>query len=330
MYPRGIVIVPTYTAPQSKVAVPPYIDPSLLRKCVLYWDMIDCPDDALGKLNVISNHKELEILTSEGILQQTTGYLFKKVGENNLLSFFAEHPYEFCSLAQSYALKKHYLSGLPERWSMGQISTRLNQPDPSISRFVFLDREGVGPEKPNNILVAPSERVYSPDKDSETKTAIAIELFRSLPVPSQDVPIAEILEFKQKRWDELLRFRNAMDELYDKATSTQDFTSAIEHPIDEIEISLRDIHKSMSETFAKRILATIKIELSLNDMIISALAGGFVGSQFNITFPGMLAGAIVSALRISLDSSLLRPRQIPTELKDYAYIYHAETELDSA
>src|SRR5574341_700437 len=118
------------------------------------------------------------------------------------------------------------VSGSLERWSIGQVGPRLDFPDPSISRFVFLDREGVGPQKPDNILTAPSEQVYSPDKDSETKTAVGIELFRALPVPSQDVPIAEILEFKRKRWDELLRFRHAMDGLYDKAINSPRRSSA--------------------------------------------------------------------------------------------------------
>jgi hypothetical protein len=330
MLARGIIVTPVYVDQHSHAAVPPYIDPSFLRKCVLYWDMIDCPDDALGKLSVISNPSELELLNSEGILQRTTGYLFKKVDANHLLSLFAEHPYEFCLMAQLYALKKHYLSGLPERWSIGQIGTRLNLPDSSISRFVFLDREGVGLQKPNNVLAAPSERIYSQDKDSEAKTAVGIELFRSLPVPSQDVPIAEILEFKYKRWDELLRFRHAMDGLYDKAINSQDVPRAIEYAVDEIGISLRDIDKAMGESFPKRILATIKPELSLNDIVTSALAGGFVGSQFGLPQLGAVAGAVYSALRISLDSSLFMPRQIPPEFRDYAYIYHAGTELSTS
>lgn len=327
MLARGIIIVPTYVIPQSKVAIPPYIDSGFLRMCVLYWDMIDCPDDALGKLNVISNQDELNLLTSEGILQQTTGFLFKKVGENHLLSFFAEHPYEFCSMAQSYALKKHYLSGLPERWSIGQIGTRLDLPDPSVSRFVFVDRKGVDLEKPDNALVASSEHVYSPDKDSETKTMVGIELFRSLPVPSQDVPIAEILQFKHKRWDELLRFRHAMDGLYDKATSAQDVPGAIEYSVDEVRISLRDLHEAMSETFEKRFFATIKAELDLKDVIISTLTGGFIGDKMGFPLPGFVVGAVFSALRFSLDSSLFKPKQMPPQLVDYAYIYHAETEL---
>src|SRR5574341_580100 len=183
------------------------------------------------------------------------------------------------------------VSGSLERWSIGQVGPRLDFPDPSISRFVFLDREGVGPQKPDNILTAPSEQVYSPDKDSETKTAVGIELFRALPVPSQDVPIAEILEFKRKRWDELLRFRHAMDGLYDKAINSQDVPGAIEYAVDEIGMSLRDIYKAMNEPFPKRFLATVKTELTLNDVATRTLAGGCIGSQFGLPLLGAIAGA---------------------------------------
>ncbi len=327
MLTRGIVITPTHATQRSNSAVPPYIDPGLLRKCVLYWDMVDCPDDALGRLDVISDQKEYDLLASEGILQRTVGYLFKKVDTNHLLSFFAEHPYEFCVMAQSYALKKHYLSGLPERWSIGQVATSLHPPDSAVSRFVFLDREGVGPDKPDNVMAAPSDRLYLPDKDSETRAAIGIELFQSLPVPSQDVPLTRIVEFKRKRWDELLRFRHAMDRLYDTAVNSQDIPGAVEYAVDEIAVSLRDIDRAMNESFTKRILATVKIELSLNSLAASSLTGALIGSRFDLTWLGAVAGAVASTLRISLDSSLLRPKQIPPEFRDYAYIYHAGTEF---
>jgi len=328
MVPRGIIITPTNL--RDNTTVPPFVEPGFLRKCLLYWDMIDCPDDAIGSLNVIPE-SDNNLLIGEGILQRTKGYLFyKEDGGHILLSFFAEKPFEFYTLAQAYALKKHYLSGLPERWSLGHTGTLLKQPDPAVAQFLFLDREGVGPQKPNNILAVPNNQIYHPDKDSELKTSLGIEIFNALPVPSPDTPIKEIIQFKRKRWDELLRFRHALDGLCEHALNSQDIPSSIEYAVDEIDASLKDIHKTMNESFVKRFVSTIKIELNINDLVVGALAGGLLGQKFELPQIGIALGMTFSAIKISLDSSLLKPKGIPLESKDYEYLYYANTEIGAS
>lgn len=324
MLPRGIIITPTNRI--DATTVPPFLDPVLLRKCLLYWDMIDCPDDVIGGSLQILPEKDYKILIEEGILQRTTGHLLFTKGEGTTcLSCFAEKPYEFFSMAQMYALKKHYSSGLTERWSVGQIGRLLRLPDPSITNFIFVDKEWVDAYRPNNVLKKSSNVIYLPKKDIEEKPAIGVELFRALPIPSAEVSISEILKFKHKRYGELLRFRHAMDELYERALNSKDIQSAIEYAIDEIDISLRDIHKAMDESFITRFGSSVKIELSVNDIILAAIAGGFIGQTFGLPHLGAIVGVtLLSSVKISLDSSLMRLKAIPPDCKDFAYLYYAD------
>ena len=45
------------------------------------------------------------------------------------------------------------------------------------------------------------------------ESGISLELIRLIPVPAADVPLNEILEFKEKRKDELMIFRAHIDQL---------------------------------------------------------------------------------------------------------------------
>ena len=45
-----------------------------------------------------------------------------------------------------------------------------------------------------------------PDSISALAPAIEVELYECLPIPASDVPLHDILEFKEKRKDELMQF----------------------------------------------------------------------------------------------------------------------------
>ncbi len=325
MVPRGIIITPIYTTQQITL-----IDARYLRKCLLYWDMIDCPDDATTHLSPLSDPNDLALLQSEGIFQRTSGYFFKKVSNDYILSFCLEHPYEFWSLAQSYALKKH--DNVNEHWVIGQVGKRSEFLEPvAASNFAFVDSKGVGPNSPANILRLPSEKIYDQSSNFELGPALRIELENFLPVPHSEVPVEKIIQFKRKRWDELLRFRHTLDKLYLSIIGSNDVSATKEYAMDEVVQSLNDLNKVMSESKLRRIFSTIRVELTINDVVLGAVIGNAIGSMWGWPLVGATIGALTPALKVALDSSLLRPKhQILSEFKDYAYLYHAEEEVDAS
>lgn len=53
-----------------------------------------------------------------------------------------------------------------------------------------------------------------PKSESIVKKGVEIDLYKSLPIPAEEVSLEDILIFKDERKDELLNFRELMDNLY--------------------------------------------------------------------------------------------------------------------
>ncbi|MEX5669303.1 DUF6236 family protein, partial [Pseudomonas neuropathica] len=77
---------------------------------------------------------------------------------------------------------------------------------------------------------------YQRDVASQPQ-ALSIDLLRSIPIPQEDVPLAEILEFKAKRKDELMSLRAEIERLESKAKLSND-------PAEFIQLSKGDIDKA--------------------------------------------------------------------------------------
>jgi hypothetical protein len=65
--------------------------------------------------------------------------------------------------------------------------------------------------------------VFLPPEVSHEAQAIEIELYNALPIPSDEVSLDDILLFKDRRNDELLALRRAMDRLYLEVVNTAAF-----------------------------------------------------------------------------------------------------------
>ena len=97
--------------------------------------------------------------------------------------------------------------------------------------------------------------------NSQSKECLEFELFKCLPVPQHDVPLNDILEFKEKRKDEILELRGYLDELYQSVINSSDPSKALSAAINKIEISLNNIDKTLNES------SIAKIKKSLTGII---------------------------------------------------------------
>jgi hypothetical protein len=73
-------------------------------------------------------------------------------------------------------------------------------------------------------------------------------LYQAIPVPDKDVPLPEILEFRQKRRDELLRLRIEMDAIFTKIAKRADETG-FKKAINEVDAACVDVLKVAKETY---------------------------------------------------------------------------------
>jgi hypothetical protein len=151
----------------------------------------------------------------------------------------------------------------------------------------------------------------------------------ALPVPIDDTPIEDVLKFKEGRRAELLRLRAAMDDIYLRLSEhdAKDVPRARLRELDLLDAALRDLHSAFADSFARRLLSTIKIELSVPGIATTALAGAVVASTFALPLAaGAAFGAIAAAIKFEL-VNIRKAQRVPERLRDYAYIHYVADEL---
>lgn len=158
---------------------------------------------------------------------------------------------------------------------------------------------------------------------SELTRSLEIELYKSLPVPSSEVSLEDILVFKEKRNDELLEFRSLMDKLYLEILDSGDPDRAKEKSIKEIQRKIFELNRLMDEAKMNKILGNLKVEVDISGMASKTM--GAIGMATVFDFPIAVSAALGFASSfIKVKSELVfKPKDIPPELKDYAYLYYS-------
>ncbi|KNZ40570.1 DUF6236 family protein [Acetobacterium bakii] len=174
--------------------------------------------------------------------------------------------------------------------------------------------------QPNSKLLFPKELC------TETK-CLEVELYQSLPIPSSEVSLNDVLMFKERRKDELMHFRRLMDEFYLSIINSNDIPRTKIKIIDEIQGSIIALQRLMNESKFKRLLGSVKVELDITNIIKGGILGASTGAIFGFSPEiGAVLGLASSAIKVSYESVLV-PNSLPKELKDYAYLYYEHKEL---
>lgn len=178
-------------------------------------------------------------------------------------------------------------------------------------------------------LAQPTSNIILPKNQCTQIKNIQVELYDCLPVPSQDVSIEEILEFKERRGNDLKEFRYLLDEMYDSIINNCDIDFAKDKCIERLQNKVIDINKIMSESKIKRFFSNVKIELNINELVsagVKIFAGYEMGAKVGFPTIGTIVGLGSAAINLKSELSL-KPNFIPDELKDYAYLFYANREL---
>lgn len=163
---------------------------------------------------------------------------------------------------------------------------------------------------------------------SEDKTIIRVALAGALPVPAGDTPIADIVDFKERRRDELKELRDALDEMYQEILRTPDRDLATKKALSRLQESISRIDQSVVERFARSRKFDLSVHLNLSgkDFTLGASAGAlvdFYGTGFTLPI-ATIAGAVLSLLRI--DASAERTFKPAEEKSKLAYLSCASKE----
>ncbi|MDF2777040.1 MAG: hypothetical protein K0S90_563 [Enterobacteriaceae bacterium] len=164
-------------------------------------------------------------------------------------------------------------------------------------------------------------------EDSLQKTTLRFELGKLLPVPQSTVPISEILEFKERRSDELAALHGYLDELYFEVLSSQDFNLQKAKALSGLKKSIEDLQKLNNGGWQSPITFNISSSFEFD---LNQLASGVMGGVAAINSENPLAVLSTSAVLVLLGGFIKVKPQLQSVLKDgnpkLAYLTKANSE----
>ncbi len=167
-----------------------------------------------------------------------------------------------------------------------------------------------------------------PNQFSCELRTVRFELVNLLPVPSGDVPMPDVLEFKERRRDEFANLHKCLDEAYLEALRSPDPRLGSRIAVGNLREAIASLDAVSTESWKR----TTKYDFSaeLNIELARIAQGAAAGAAFDffliaMTIPvGTIAGAIVSAFKLSAKaSSTFEPAQGRLKL---SYLSHARNE----
>lgn len=158
---------------------------------------------------------------------------------------------------------------------------------------------------------------------------LSLELNRAIPIPAKDTPLAEILEFKEKRKDQLLILRAHLASIEKEICGSEEPSQALNDKVNEIDRACLELLKVSNEWRFPVVLSDLKVSVNLDPMNIlkGAGAGWSLGKELGDTgaFVGAAFGGMSSLISAKYDSIAFRSIRRPAS--PYKYAYHINKEL---
>ena len=167
--------------------------------------------------------------------------------------------------------------------------------------------------------------IFQTEKRYFSASCFELTLQDILPVPSQDTPLEKILEFKSKRRDELISFREVIWGIQDELKNSQEVSQIRDiasRYSDLINTRVSDLSKSMYEEKLQLWRGSLETLIKADTIPVLAL------SSFQIPIEYKLAGLGVLGV-ISVSNYLLDRRNERRKLlreNSFSYLYHAKQE----
>ncbi|MCW6054175.1 DUF6236 family protein [Pseudomonas fragariae (ex Marin et al. 2024)] len=155
---------------------------------------------------------------------------------------------------------------------------------------------------------------------SKVLDVVEMSLYELLPCPLDTVPLAEILEFKNKRSDELAALRAHLDEVYIDINRSGDIPRATSAALTRLSQSLVDLKKTVEPSFASRLVSGLRVHIDPIRLSGLAFAGGAVATSLALPVElGAGAGAILGAIKFDY-AKTSKDKRLPDNIKDFSYL----------
>lgn len=197
---------------------------------------------------------ELEYLIQEGILQRT------RVEPHSKNQMGGDNLIQYISLATWATLQDLEIPN-PGQWALGR---KTSYPDPFSNENKVSGR------------------------------GLVFDLIDAIPVPHKDVPFEDILEFKFRRFDELVALRYHLDEVYQSIIQSTDFDFSKSTQFSKLDRSIADHIKASRESGIKLSVSPLSFSIDTGAGAAAALTSLSVGLPATQALLVGLAAASVS------------------------------------
>ncbi|MCX4035476.1 DUF6236 family protein [Aeromonas caviae] len=125
--------------------------------------------------------------------------------------------------------------------------------------FVFLATQMAAYEENNKnpeqewSIAQPTQQLLIPQQYAKTQGCLEFELYNAIQIPTGDVPLPDVYEFKTRRKDELLALRDSMDTIVDSVLGSQDIPKRKNKALSKLHRDLNDFNRVMKETKFERV-----------------------------------------------------------------------------
>lgn len=153
-----------------------------------------------------------------------------------------------------------------------------------------------------------------------------VELHRAIPVPAHDVPLAEILEFKEHRRDELNLLRYKLEAFVSGIEKAENKDLALEKCISEVDEACSNLLRLGKEWQCPVHISNLKASFSISPASsIGGMMGWFLGQQHSLPAAAALStfASLASTIRIDGDFGF-RTARMPASPYRYAYRINEE------
>lgn len=181
------------------------------------------------------------------------------------------------------------------------------------------------------------DELYLPINKNEMEKVVEFNLINSLPVPIDTTPIYEILDFKERRKDELLKLRTHLDNIYTDIINAEEMQKEYQKRITEISTNLYDLNRLFREHRIKTQIDSLKSYFrnpkeTINDILLPTAIVPLITSNMPTLMPYMPSinkqlalGACIAF--VSKKMRMPSTRISPTEISPFAYTFQMGKEF---
>ena len=165
----------------------------------------------------------------------------------------------------------------------------------------FIDLEA---REPGIWAISDSSNLFDarPGRFLQEGRGALIELHRAIPLPANDVPLEDLLRFKEARRDELKSLTLELDGLFSRIVNSSDPNFEMRRAISEIDLKCSNVIRVGKESKIKFTLSdftyNVSLDFNLQNFLISGGLGSIIGEQVGLpAVMSAIGSAAVSMLR---------------------------------